>query len=162
MKIRSRRRAWPISAAWFQRRRITCRRSSEGDRRLAGYPIAWEETPSLDQLSDQCPYSPTEIAEYLFNCHYHWALDEEPTTFDVSGPHAQARDADRRYWLFEARDGIKQRQWFVVVGTGKSPFDPSARMKRWMYAKTNDDGLSPDQFLDGERREQLAMDARPR
>jgi len=31
-----------------------------------------------------------------------------------------------------------------------------------MYAKTNDDGLSPDQFLDEGRREQLAMDARPR
>jgi hypothetical protein len=33
-------------------------------------------------------------------------------------------------------------------------------MKRWMYAKTNDDGLSPDRFLDEEYREQLEADAR--
>jgi hypothetical protein len=48
------------------------------------------------------------------------------------------------------------------VGAGKSPFNPSKRMKRWMYGKTNDDDLSPDQFLDEEYREQLAVDARSR
>jgi hypothetical protein len=72
------------------------------------------------------------------------------------------QNAERRYWLFEARDRAKQRQWFVVVGIGKSPFDPVERMKRWMYAKTNDDDLSPDQFLNDEDREQLAADARAR
>jgi hypothetical protein len=129
---------------------------------MAGFPIAWEETPSIDQLSDIFPYSLTEIEDYLFRCHYHWVREEEPTTFDVSGPHAQRQDAERRYWLFEARDRTKQQQWFVVVGTGMSPFDPSKRMKRWMYAETNDDDLSPDQFLDEEYRKQLVADARSR
>lgn len=87
---------------------------------------------------------------------------EKPTTFAVSGPHAQRQYADRRYWLFEARDSIKHRQWFVVIGTGKSPFDPFKRMKRWMYGMTNDDDLSPDQFLEEAYREQLAADARSR
>jgi hypothetical protein len=122
---------------------------------MTGFPIAWETTPSVDQISEICPYSPTEIEDYLFGNHYHLALSEEPTTFDVSGPHAQRQDAERRYWLFEARDRAKQRQWFVVVGTGKSPFDPSERIKRGMYAKTNDDDLLPDPFLDEEYREQL-------
>lgn len=129
---------------------------------MAGFPIAWETTPSIDQISEICPYSFAEIEDYLFRNHYHWVLKEEPTTFEVSGPHAQKREAERRYWLFEARDRSKQRQWFVVVGTGTSPFDPSDRMKRWMYAKTNDDDLSPDQFLEEEYREQLVADARSR
>jgi hypothetical protein len=129
---------------------------------MAGFPVAWEATTSIDQLSDICPFSLTEIEDYLFGNHYHWVLREEPTTFDVSGPHAHKQDADRRYWLFEARDRTKQQQWFVVVGTGKSPFDPSERMKRWMYAETNDDDLSPDQFLDQEYREQHVRDARSR
>jgi hypothetical protein len=51
-------------------------------------------------------------------------------------------------------------QWFVVVGTGKGCFDPTSTMRRWMYAETNDDGLSPDQFLEKAYREQLVADAR--
>jgi hypothetical protein len=129
---------------------------------MAGYPILWEKTISIDQLSDSCPYAIGEIEDYLFHNHYHWTLDEEPTTFDVAASHVQIQDAERRYWLFEARDKFKQRQWFVVVGTGKSPFDPSESMKRWMYAKTNDRGLSAEHFLDEEYEEQLEADARPR
>ena len=126
---------------------------------MAGFPIAWEEAPSLDELSELCPYSLAEIADYLFGNHYRWVLGEEPATFAVSGPCAQRKYSDRRYWLFEARDNAKHRQWFVVVGTGKSPFDPSKSMKRWQYANTNDDGLSPEEFLEEEYREQLAADA---
>jgi hypothetical protein len=130
---------------------------------MAGFPVAWEETLSIDQLSDTSPYSLAEIEDYLFTNHYRWVLSETPTIFDVSGPHAQRQDADRRYWLFEARDRTKRQQWFIVVGTGKSPGgDPSKRMKRWMYAQTNDDDLSPDEFLDEEYCEQLEADARSR
>lgn len=129
---------------------------------MAMFPVAWEETTSIDQLSDKPPYSLTEIKDYLFGNHYHVMLNEKPTTFEVSGPHAQRQDAERRFWLFEARDRVKQREWFIVVGTGKSPFDPAEKMKRWMYAKTNDDDLSPDQFLNEEYREQLIADARSR
>jgi hypothetical protein len=119
---------------------------------MSRFPIAWAETRSMDRLSAMSPYSPAEIADYLFANHHHWMLDERPTTFEVSGPHAQRSDAERQFWLFEARDRIKQEQWFVVVGTGKSPFDPSATMKRWIYAKTNDNDLPPDRFLDDEHR----------
>jgi hypothetical protein len=109
----------------------------------------------MDRLPDISPYSLAEIEHYLFVCHYRLAVGEEPTTFIVSGPHAQRQAPERRYWLFEARDRTKHGQWFVVVGTGKSPFDPS-RKGRWMYAETNDGDLSPDQFLDEAIREQLA------
>jgi hypothetical protein len=52
------------------------------------------------------------------------------------------------------------RQWFIVVGTGNGCFDPSSKMRRWMYAQTNDDDMSPEQFLDQAYREQLVADAR--
>src|SRR5215470_16836616 len=114
---------------------------------MPGFPIAWEEPSRIDQLSEICPYSLTEIEDYLFTEHGHWVHGEEPTQFDVSGPQAQRLEAERRYWLFEARDKAKHRQWFVVIGTGKSPFNPSEKMKRWMYAETNDDGRSPEKYL---------------
>ena len=126
---------------------------------MAGFPMAWEDAQSIDQLANTCPYSLIEMEEYLFGNHYHWVRQEEPTTFCVNGPHAQREDAERRYWLFEARDQSKQRQWFIVVGTGKSPFDPCKKMRRWMYAETNDNDLSPDQFLDEAYRQQIAADA---
>jgi hypothetical protein len=129
---------------------------------MSGFPVAWEETQSVDILSDKPPYSLTEIADYLFWNHYNWVLKEKPTTFDVTGPHAEMQVEDRRYWLFEARDQVMRRQWFIVVGTGKSPFDPSEMMKRWMYAETNDDDLSPDEFLEKEYREQIIADVRSR
>jgi hypothetical protein len=129
---------------------------------MAGFPIAWEDTPSIDQISDLCPYSTIEMENYLFGNHYQWVLNEEPTTFSVSGPRAQRLEAERRYWLFEAFDKANKQQWFIVVGAGKSPFDPSKKLKRWMYAETNDGNLLPDRFLDEASREQIVVDARNR
>ena len=101
------------------------------------------------------------MKDYLYRCHHHLMLDEEPTAFEIAAaPEADLANAERRYWLFEAKDDAKKRQWFVVVGTGKSPFNPTEKMKRWMYAKTNDDDLSPEEFLNQEYREQLVADAR--
>jgi hypothetical protein len=117
---------------------------------------------SLRSGTEHRPYSLVEIQDYLFANHYRYALREEPTTFDVSGPHAQRQDAETRYWLFEAHDNTTHRQWFVVVGTGKSPWNRYQRMKRWMYGETNDGDLSPDQFLDEVWREHLAEGARSR
>ena len=63
--------------------------------------------------------------------------------------------------LHASNNSVDQdRQWFVVVGSGRSAGDPSSKMRRWMYAETNDDGLSPDQFLEKAYREQLVADAR--
>jgi hypothetical protein len=115
---------------------------------MSMFPPDWEVALSIDRLPEACPYSLAEIGDYLVRCHHHLLLDEGPTTFQVGGPHAQ----------FEARDAAKQRQWFVVVGTGKSFANPSEKLKRWMWAKTNDEGLSPDEFLDEEYREQLEHD----
>jgi hypothetical protein len=139
-----------------QWRRLKDRRAVK----VSGFPIAFEESASFDHFSETSPYSVTEIQDYLFWNHYHWVLREEPTTFDVSGPCSRKEDRDRRYWLFEARNKANREHWFVVVGTGKSPFDPAERVRRWMYATTNDNNLSPDEFLDEEYRQQIAHDRR--
>ena len=126
---------------------------------MIGFPTNWEETPSLDRLSDTAPYAISEIEEYLFGCHYHLVREEEPTTYVVNCPHAFKDYGGMRYWVFEARDRAKQRQWYVLVGTGTSPFDTSKQMKRWMYAQTNDDDLAPEEFLEEEYSKQVAADA---
>jgi len=126
---------------------------------MVGFPIFWEEeTDELDICVKALPYSDKEIKNYLHESHYHYMLDEEPTTFQTTGPHATKEDGDRYFWLLEARDMLKKRQWFVVVGTGKSPFDVSKKMKRWMYARTNDNNASPEEFLDEEYDEQIFSD----
>lgn len=125
---------------------------------MAMFPMDWETALSMDCVADEPPYSLFEIEDYLRRCHSHLMLKEEPASFDVSGPHAQRQDAERVYWLFEARDSAQQRRWFVLVGTGKSPSDPSAKMRRWMFARTNDDNLSFEQFLEEMYQEQLLAD----
>jgi hypothetical protein len=54
----------------------------------------------------------------------------------------------------------QQQRWCVVVGAGNGCFDPSIKMRRWIYAETNDDNLSADQFLEKASHEQLVADAR--
>ncbi len=127
---------------------------------MSGFPVTSDYAPSMDRLPDTCPYSLSEIEDYLRDCHYRYVPKGEPATFSANGPRAERIDPERRYWLFEARDQAKQRQWFVVIGTGKTPYNPSSKMRRWMYGQTNDDGLSPNQFLDEVYEEHLAADAR--
>jgi len=67
-----------------------------------------------------------------------------------------------RFWVFGATDTIKQRQWYILVGTGGGFSDPKTKMKRWMWAKTNDTGLSPDEFLRDEYRELREADVKSR
>jgi hypothetical protein len=113
----------------------------------------------VDSLPETCPYSFAEVEEYFFGCLHDLLFVSEPRKFfRVSGPCPRARKihADRRYWMFEAIDCERQRQWFVVVGAGgKFPYKPYQRMKRWIYAETNDDDLSPEAFLEKAHHEQL-------
>jgi hypothetical protein len=126
------------------------------------FPPDWEMAPSIDRLPETCPYTQAEIEDYLRRCHLHLLTSEEPAIFRVSGPLAERGDAARRFWVFEASDNVKQRQWYVLIGTGTSFSDPSQKMRRWMFAKTSGIGLSPTEFLEDEYREQCEADARKR
>jgi hypothetical protein len=115
---------------------------------MSTLPLMQETEPGMDRLPETCPYSVAEIEEYLFDwLHEELLLVQRPVK--LSGLRAQKCDASRRYWMFEAIAVELQRQWFVIVGSGgESHFAPHHRMKRWVYAETNDEGLSPEAFLD--------------
>ncbi len=88
---------------------------------MGGFPIHWEqEVPSLDWIVGECPFSDDEIEEYL--------------------------QGGRHFWLRTASNEAGE-QWYVVIGTGKSPFNEATKMRRWMYAEENDLGLTPVAFL---------------
>jgi hypothetical protein len=128
---------------------------------MSTLPVMWNS--GVDQLPVTCPYSFAEVEEYFFGRLHDLLFVKEPRKFfRVSGPCpcAQKFDADRRYWMFEAIDCELPRQWFVVVGAGgKSPHKSYKTMKRWMYAETNDDGLSPAAFVYRVHHEQLEAEA---
>jgi hypothetical protein len=114
---------------------------------MSTLPLMQETEPGMDRLPETCPYSVAEIEEYLFDWLHELLLVQGPVK--LSAACAQKFDVDRRYWMFEAIAVELQRQWFVIVGSGgKSHFAPHHRMKRWVYAETNVDGLSPEAFLD--------------
>jgi len=64
---------------------------------VPGFPIAWEETPRPDQLSDVCPYALAEIGAYLFGNHYDLVFHEDPTTFGVRALNGNIRIGDIGY-----------------------------------------------------------------
>ncbi|MGD0151784.1 MAG: hypothetical protein ABSB77_24665 [Xanthobacteraceae bacterium] len=127
---------------------------------MASFPIAWD-----DGISDQaipsavCPYSTEEIQEYLRNCQHHYALQEPPLGFQAAGPILFRQEIGRNYWLFSAVDDL-ERQWFIVVGSGTSPFNPGMKIRRWMYAELNELSQMPDEFMDHAYTQQLIHDTR--
>ena len=64
----------------------------------------------------------------------------------------------RHFWLRTASNEAGE-QWYVVIGTGKSPFNEATKMRRWMYAEENDLELAPEAFLTGAIEQQRDADA---
>jgi hypothetical protein len=127
---------------------------------MSGFPIAWDDGTSDRAIpSKTCPYTAHEIEQYLRGCHYHWVRDEAPSGFAVTGPVLSRSEAGRSYWLFSARDD-REQEWFVVVGSGTSPFSPHKTTWRWMYAETNDLDQTPDAFMKDAYAQQLVHDMR--
>jgi hypothetical protein len=113
---------------------------------LVGFPIAWDYERKGDATLVGCPYTPYEMKEYLFGAHYHYATDEEP--LELSEPeYVTELDTSRRhFWLWQVGDQSK-RTWYLVIGSGKSPFYGDDRhCHRWLYADEGE-GENPDEFL---------------
>jgi hypothetical protein len=127
---------------------------------MAGFPIAWDDGIAGQAIpSDVCPYAKVEIEEYLKNCHYHYSLQEPPLGFQAHGPILSRQEVGRNYWLYRAIDDL-ERQWFVVIGSGQSPFNSKTKTWRWMYAERNDLKQTPDEFIDYAYAEQVLHDTR--
>jgi hypothetical protein len=114
---------------------------------MGGFPIHWEqEVPSLDWIVGECPFSDDEIEKYLQSCHCHWHLSAPPMSYKVGEIVSEKTEGGRHFWLRTASNEAGE-QWYVVIGTGKSPFNEATKMRRWMYAEENDLGLTPVAFL---------------
>ncbi|MFI0845826.1 hypothetical protein [Mesorhizobium sp. IMUNJ 23232] len=126
---------------------------------MGGFPIHWEqEVPSLDWIIGECPFSDAEIEEYLKSCHYHWHLSAPPMSYKVGEIVAERTEDSRHFWLRTASSEAGEK-WYVVIGTGKSPFNEAMKMRRWMYAEENTLEFAPDAFLEHAIGDQRKADA---
>ena len=119
---------------------------------MAGYPIAWtEKWDVFDPSTAGAPYTAEEIKAYLMACRSQYSPQEEPFAFQSIDFVATRFLPTRRFWLWKVELNERSAQWFVVAGSGTSPFVRNQQnVDRWLYAETNDDGLSADKFLDRE------------
>jgi hypothetical protein len=119
---------------------------------VTGYPIAWtEQWLSFDPSAKGSPYTPDEIASYLEAVRAQYT-PLEPQFATCACTLVATRSLDtRRFWLWDVLDERGGR-WWVVVGSGTSPFFGDTRnMDRWIYAESNDDEqFTPDAYLDRE------------
>jgi hypothetical protein len=118
---------------------------------MSSYPVSWTEAwTTFDPESNGSPYTAREIEDYLATCRSSYQPLEPPFAarsirFEVSRSLTTAR-----FWIWQVieDDGT---EWFVVVGSGKSPFYRETRnLGRWMHAETNDARLTAEKFLDRE------------
>jgi hypothetical protein len=113
---------------------------------MPGYPIAWDRKDNDGKtISDVCPYSAEEIREYLYSCHYHWSLKEDPMEFGEPRFLCERRDARRLMWIWQCGDPLG-RKWWVVIGSGRSPLGD--QVWRWMYAQTDEAYETCEAYLD--------------
>ncbi|SED83244.1 hypothetical protein SAMN05444161_4137 [Rhizobiales bacterium GAS191] len=123
--------------------------------------MAWDQEAERPGRADSCPYDRQEIRQYLDSCHNHFVAREPPTSYSVGDLVLEHRGSERSYWLFEATD-TEHRRWYVLVGSGLSPFDKRKCLWRWMYAEANDLDEEPKVWFAHAHSEQIAHDLRIR
>ena len=69
---------------------------------MPGYPVASDKKDSEGRtVSIICPYAPEEIRAYLYGCHYHLSLNEEPMEFGEPRFLCEKMDTTRLMWIWE-------------------------------------------------------------
>jgi hypothetical protein len=113
---------------------------------LVAFPFAWNYEQKIGPSDAGCPYSTEEMREYLFGCHYHYVTGEEPLQLGDPQYVAELDTRHRHFWLWQVGDQF-QRTWYLVIGSGKSPFYKDDRYcHRWLYAEEAE-GQDPHEFL---------------
>jgi len=116
---------------------------------VTGFPIAsddrWE---AFDIASEGSPYSIDEITQYLQTCRQMYQPAERNFSVQTIKLIQTKSLTTRRFWLWEVTDD-EAVQWFVIIGSGVGPFD-DRRVRRWIYAQTNDEHEPATDFLDRE------------
>lgn len=113
-----------------------------------GYPIAWDYDLEVEVgTSGSCPYSSEELRQYLDDCCNSFV---NGASWRHSDPRmvSEHEDAERRMWLLEFVDD-DGRDWWVVAGTGASPFvgDRGRHTARWVFSVVKPAGLSAAVYI---------------
>jgi hypothetical protein len=89
---------------------------------VSGFPISWgEDLDALTAPDGSCPVPVDRMKHYMTECHKHYCLEEPETSFDGFSPLGRYAFDDRTFWIWSCRDGV-DREWTLIVGSGKSPF----------------------------------------
>lgn len=116
---------------------------------MVGFPLEWREEwlGARAASPSGCCVSVAVIERYLATCHQAYLRDEPDLVFSPLTEVEHWDAGDRRFWLWRCDDSL-DREWFIMAGDGASPFaGEGALQRRWIFAETNEQGLSPLEFL---------------
>jgi hypothetical protein len=118
---------------------------------MPGYPASWTETwAAFDPKSNGSPYTAEEIEDYLVGCRSSFSPLKPPFVVRSIRFVMSRSLTSARFWLWEVLEE-DDTEWFVVVGSGKSPFYRETRnLDRWLHAETNDERLTAEEYLERE------------
>jgi hypothetical protein len=124
---------------------------------MSSFPTAYDQEAAPPTIrATECPYAGAEMAQYLDWCHEHHLVQEPSGSFGAPVFCCTSRDADHTLWLWRVADP-KQRTWWLIVGSGRSPFyGETLKLRwRWMWAWSAA-GETDEQALAQARREHQA------
>lgn len=129
---------------------------------MPGFPISFDKVaPDGSTRAARCPYAIKEMRDYLDWCHHNYALDEPEGRYDRPQPMRISRSRERKIWLYQVNDP-SGRPWWLIVGTGTSPFYGNAGQSfwRWMWAESQQSTDDPATYVN-EIWQQLKRSDRP-
>lgn len=101
----------------------------------SSFPTGWgDDYDLLANDSQVCPISEARMAEYMFGCHFHCCLEEEPTKFSLFQLLETFHFSNRSFWIWSCKDDL-QREWNIIVGQGESPFVNESRKRVWLHGE---------------------------
>lgn len=105
------------------------------------FPVAvdYEPAPGPVEADQRGPYSANELSAYLWRVHYHYVPGEPPLELGDPTLVSELDGRERHLWLWQVGDQ-SERLWYLVVGSGRSPFvEDDQHCHRWVSAAEADD-----------------------
>jgi hypothetical protein len=127
--------------------------------REAGFPVYDGPTTESPPGTD-CPYSIPVMSRYLTDCHYHYSVEEEPTTFGEFELREKLVFSNREFWIWSCKDGFG-RNWDIVVGRGETPMHGESGSKVWMTGDIYVGRHTPMQLIVDEYPEHIHETGKP-
>lgn len=113
-----------------------------------GYPLAWDYDLEVEVGTFRLfPCSSEELRQYLDDCR-NSCVDGASWRHPDPRMVSEHEDAERRLGLLEFVDN-DGRDWWVVAGTGASPFvgDRGRHTARWVFSEVKPAGLSVADYV---------------